>query len=303
MPDIDPGKGCLQGIVENLAHIGRLAKDAACHGYRKQVRWSSFYQRMGSKAAHDGGREDSQFGSSVGQKLTGNGIALLGRAQNDGKQAREVGRRSRVGVLHQVVDRGEFPGLENHGGEHGFESLIARMEYSGDGLAPDPVAGAFIRDGEPPASGTRGATDGIASVNQGTGAGNRDHAGARPKSCFEGNYVVAGNLEVGQTDLWHQLGENAANLRGDFGYGSAGNADTNGVDLIGSNPGSRTCLVNDRVQSFSCLRLAQANYVAAARRCRSKWPGFVAEKAAGFGAAAVDSEIVGHRVSSNTGLS
>jgi len=47
-----------------------------------------------------------------------------------------------------------------------------------------------------------------------------------------------------------------ANLGGDLGYGSAGDADTDGVDLIGRNPSSRAGLAHGSVQSFSGLRLA-----------------------------------------------
>ena len=196
---------------------------------------------------------------------------------------------------------GEFPGLENHGGEPGFVALIAGVKNRGDGAAPDPVARAFIGDGEPPASGARDAAGSVASVDDGAGAGDRDHAGPGAKSGFQGNYVVADNLDVGETDLGCEFGENAANLRGDLGDGSAGDSDTDGANLTGRNLGGGADMADCGVQRFPCLRLAEANDVAAAGHCLCEHSCFVGEKAAGFGAAAVDSEIVGHRASSNTG--
>ena len=91
------------------------------------------------------------------------------------------------------------------------------------------------------------------------------------------------------------------NLRGDLGPGGAGGADTDSADLIGRNFGGSADLANSGTQSFPGLRLAKANDVAAAGHRRREYGRFVSENAAGFGAAAVDSEIVGHRASSNTG--
>src|ERR1019366_5027186 len=56
----------------------------------------------------------------VGQEVAGDGVGLVGGAEDDGKQTREIGRWSRVGSLHKFVDGVEFPGLEDHGGELGF---------------------------------------------------------------------------------------------------------------------------------------------------------------------------------------
>ncbi len=57
------------------------------------------------------------------------------------------------------------------------------------------------------------------------------------------------------------------------------------------------------MQGLPCRLLAEAHDVAAAGGCHflGKHIRFVRKKAAGFGAAAVDSQIVGHRASSNIG--
>ncbi len=132
------------------------------------------------------------------RRVAGDGVGLVSGAEHDGKQAREIGRRCRVGLLHKFVDGGELPGVEDHRGERGFEALIVGAQDSGDGAAADPVAGAFVGDGEPPASGARGVTSSVAAVNDGAGAGDRDHSGARAESGFEGDLGVADNFDVGR---------------------------------------------------------------------------------------------------------
>ena len=87
---IDAGKARLQGIVENLTHNRRLTKDTArrCYGkhgygrygYGERADGSHFLRRMWCEAAYDSGREVSQLGSCVGQKLAGNGVGLVGGA-------------------------------------------------------------------------------------------------------------------------------------------------------------------------------------------------------------------------------
>ncbi len=84
------------------------------------------------------------------------------------------------------------------------------------------------------------------------------------------------------------------NLRGDFRPGSARGTDTDGADLSGRNIGGCADLADGGVQSFPCLRLAEANDVAAAGHGGRQHHTFVGENAAGFSAASVDSEIVGH---------
>ncbi len=99
-------------------------------------------------------------------------------------------------MLHKFVESGEFPGLEDHGRERGFEPLIVGAQDGGDGAAADPVAGAFVGDSEPPASGACDATASVAAVGDGTGAGDRDHAGARAERGFERNLGVADNFDA-----------------------------------------------------------------------------------------------------------
>ena len=117
---------------------------------------------MGRETADDDGREVCQLGPSFGQEMAGDGVGLIGSAEDDGKQAREIGWRSRVGLLHKFVEGREFPGLQNQAGKRGFKALIAGVQDSGNGAASDPVAGAFVGDGEPPASGTRTVTGSVA---------------------------------------------------------------------------------------------------------------------------------------------
>src|ERR1700687_4308643 len=204
-------------------------------------------------------------------------------------------------MLHQFVDGAELPGLENHGGERGFEALIAGAKDGGDGAAADPVAGAFVGDGEPPASGARDAAARIAPVNNGAGARDRDHARPHAESGFESDYGVADDFDFRLSSFGSEFSEDVVNLRGDFGSGGAGGTDTDGVDLIGRNLGGGADLADRGVQGFRGPRLANDNDVAAAGHCLGEHRRFVGQKAAGFGATAVDSEIVGHRASSNTG--
>src|SRR5260370_23647012 len=253
---------------------------------------------MRRQTAEYDGRERSQLGSSFGQEVAGDRVVLGGGAQDDGKQAREIGWWSRVGLLHEVVDCAESPGFEDHGGELGFKALIVGAQEGGDGAAADPVAGAFVRDGEPPASGACDATARIAAVNDGAGAGDGDDAGTGAKRGFEGDYGVADNFDFCDS-FGSQLGEDAAYLRGDLGPGGAGGADTDGADLSGSNLSGGADLTNGGVEGFSGLRLAEANHVAAAGHGGREDCSFVGKDAAGFCAPAVDSEVLGHRATSN----
>src|ERR1700693_1180652 len=98
-------------------------------------------------------------------------------------------------MLHQFVDGAELPGLENHGGERGFEALIAGAQNGGDGAAADPVAGAFVGDGKPPNSGARSVTGNVAVGDDGAGASDCDHARPRGESGFEGDDGVADNFD------------------------------------------------------------------------------------------------------------
>ena len=50
---------------------------------------------MGPETTDDDGRKGSQLGSGVGQQIAGDGVALLGGAEDDRKEAREVSRRER----------------------------------------------------------------------------------------------------------------------------------------------------------------------------------------------------------------
>src|SRR5258708_4899032 len=176
----------------------RLTKDTACHGnweFRPQERgrWS-----IGREAADDGSRKATQLGSGVGQEIAGDRVALVCGAQDDGKQSREIGWRSRVGLLDKFA-------------------------------------------------------------------------------------------------------EGRASLRGDLGSSSDGGADTYGTNLSWRNIGGYADLADRGVESFLGLRFAEANDVAAPGHRGRQHHSFVAEHAAGFSATSVDSEIVGHRASSNTG--
>ena len=62
------------------------------------------------------------------------------------------------------------------------EALIVGRSGCGDGATANPVAGAFVGDGKPPASGARGVTGGIAAVDDRAGAGDGDDAGPAPKA-------------------------------------------------------------------------------------------------------------------------
>ena len=143
-------------------------------------------RRVVCETADHSGREVRQPGSCIGQEVAGDGVGLIGGAEDDGKQAREIGWRSRVGLLHKFVEGREFPGVEDHGGERGVEALIAGVQNRGNGAAADPVAGAFVGDCEPPASGTRGVTSSVAAVGNGTGAGDRDHVRALGRKRLRG---------------------------------------------------------------------------------------------------------------------
>jgi hypothetical protein len=199
LPHVKPRQACLQRIAEDLAHIWRLTKDTTRHRD-----WKRRYREHGRgsivrETADDDGREGSQLGSGAGQQIAGDGVALVDGAEHDRKQEREIGWRSRVGLPHKFVDGVEFPGLKDHGGERGFEALIAGAQDGGDRTAADPMAGTFVGDSEPPASGTSGATVSVAAVDDGTGASDRDHAGTGAESGFEGNGHIADNF-----DFWER---------------------------------------------------------------------------------------------------
>src|SRR5260370_35787039 len=166
---------------------------------------------MRRQTAEYDGRERSQLGSSSGQEIAGDRVVLGGGTQDDGNQAREMGWRSRVGLLHEVVDGAESPGSEDHAGELGLKASIMGAQDGGDGAAANPVAGAFVGDGEPPASGACDATARIAAVNDGAGAGDRDDAGTEAESGFEGDYSVADNFDFCES-VGSQLGEDGADV-------------------------------------------------------------------------------------------
>src|SRR5713101_4544528 len=88
-----------------------------------------------------------------------------------------------------------LPNLEDHGAERGFEALIVGAQDSGNGAPADPVAGALVGDGEPPAPGARGVTGGVAAVGDRSGAGDRDHAGTRAASGFESDGHIPDNFD------------------------------------------------------------------------------------------------------------
>src|ERR1017187_1138593 len=154
---------------------------------------------MRREAADDDSREVSQLRSGIGEEIAGDGVTLVGGVENEGEKAREIGRWRRVRLLHEFVDGVELPGAGEQGGEPGFQALSARAENGGDGTGADPVAGALVGDGKAPAAGTRGVTGSVAAVDDGSGAGDRDHARTRAESGFEGDYVVADDFDSGRS--------------------------------------------------------------------------------------------------------
>src|ERR1017187_3867492 len=288
-------KTLLQGVVENLAYIRRLTKNAARHRYGKHVRGSTRRE-----ATQDDGGEPSQFGGGIGEEVAGDGIALIGGAEDDRKQARKIRRRCRIGLLYKFVDGGELPRLQKHRGQRGIEPLIARVHDRGDGVAANPVSGTLVGDGEPPASGARGLAASIAAVNDGTSTGNRDHTRASAERGFQGDYGIADNFDFCRIDFRNQFGDDVANLGGDFGPSRARSAYTDRSDPVGGNFRAGADLADGSLQSFPGLRFADANQVAPAGHRRSERRRLVGENAAGFGAAAVDSEIVQNYFSPNT---
>src|ERR1019366_7492553 len=83
---------------------------------------------VGYETSDNDAREGSQLGSGVGQEFAGGGISLVGGVQDDAKQARKIWWWRRVGSLHKFVEAGELPGLKDHPGQRGFESLIASAQ-------------------------------------------------------------------------------------------------------------------------------------------------------------------------------
>src|ERR1039458_5650655 len=61
---VNAWKISLQGVVENLAYIRRLTKNAARHRYGKHVRGSTRRE-----ATQDDGGEPSQFGGGIGEEV------------------------------------------------------------------------------------------------------------------------------------------------------------------------------------------------------------------------------------------
>src|SRR6202166_4690311 len=161
---------------------------------------------------------------------------------------------------HQLVEGSEFPGLKYQGGKGGFETLIVGAQDGGDGAPSDPVSRAFVGDGESPASGACSVPGGIASVNDGAGAGDRDHTGARAESGFQGNDSIAHDFDVGQGEIH----KNLANLHGNLRSRGAGSANTGGTDLVGRNPRRRAHLLNRATQNIPGLGFAKANDIATA---------------------------------------
>ena len=175
--------------------------------------------------------------------------------------------------------------------------LIAGAQDCAHGGAADPVRRAFVTDGEAPASGPRRVSLAVTTIGDRAGAGDYDDAGAGVKCRFEGDLHVADDFDGGGENL----GQGSTDDRSEFGTGGSGTANTSMHDLRGRDAGGGAGLAHRFVERLARLHLADANNVAGTGGRRGQELRFVAYGAGGFGAAAVDSEIVGHEESSNTG--
>lgn len=99
-------------------------------------------------------------------------------------------------MLHEFIEGRDFPGVEDHGGERGFTALIVGIHYGGNSAASDPVAGAFVGNGKPPASRAHDATGSVAAIRDGTGAGDRDHARTSAESGFKSDLSITDNFDA-----------------------------------------------------------------------------------------------------------
>ncbi len=109
---------------------------------------------------------------------------------------------------------------------------------------------------------------------------------------------VEGNLHVSDDVDWarNDFGERTADDFSQLGTGCAGASNTCPRNLFSRNAGGRACLPHRQVQRLAGLHLSDANDVARSRRRNRQQMRFISHCARGFGASAVDAQVVAHEL-------
>lgn len=132
----------------------------------------------------------------------------------------------------------------------------------GGGGAANPVSGAFVGNGESPASGARGVAFEVAAVGDRAGAGDDEDAGTGAECGFQGDLHIADDLYGRRWGGRQDFGKNAANCFGDLGARGSGGANAGVCNLCGCDSCGGAGLAYGLMQRFAGLRFADAEDVA-----------------------------------------
>src|SRR5438128_11799649 len=127
-----------------------------------------------------------------------------------------------------------------------------------DCRAANPVAGAFIRNGESPATGAPSLTCGVAPVSDRSCACDHHHAGPSPESGFESDDRVSNDLHFAAYDLQHH----SPSGRTDFRPTGAGQPNAPLMNLSRTHVGCGTRLLDRAIQRFAGLSFSNTDKVA-----------------------------------------
>lgn len=261
-------------IVKNLADECGMTKDAAGHGHWDGRGGSSGVRRrrpVGREQAADHDRRQmSEFGAGGGENLR---RRIFRAGEHGGKERGEVWSGARSRGAGEIFERSDTPGFQQSRGKGrilqrgagfgvSFSSIHVTHQSGGCG-ATDPVSGAFIGDGESPASGARGVALRIAAVGDGAGAGDDEDARTRAECGFQGDLHVADDVNWRRQDF----GEDAANGFGNFGARGSGGADACMGHLRRGDSCGSAGLADGLMQGLAGLRFADAEDVAGSGGC------------------------------------
>ena len=129
------------------------------------------------------------------------------------EKAREIRRRRRVRTAHQLVERGYLPQLENWREQRRLLSGILRAQHGADRGATDPLARAFVGNGQSPPTRTRGVALGIPSVGDRSCPGDHNHPWAATERCIQRGLKITDYLGTAADDLRHHARDCVANFR------------------------------------------------------------------------------------------
>ena len=196
-------------IVKNLAHRRCMTKDTSSHGHRDGsglllAEQAADYDRATEASSLPALERTCEARSSLLATITGNraaksggGIELAARARSTSDVTPQAFRRAEESSDCRVVPE--------------IHRLIGGTQNGADGCAANPVGGAFVSDGESPASGAGRFSLTVSAVGDRSGAGDDDDSGAGVECGFERNLHVAHYVDRCRDNLGEGAANNSAN--------------------------------------------------------------------------------------------